>query len=421
MGFADQYFSKQKGLRPYIHSTPSEQLMYVVVIPAYCEPDLNDSLTSLWKCARPAGHIEVIIVINSSVNAGRQIKEINQKTIQHAHEWILIHDDPSFRFFIIDKQDIPVKYAGVGLARKTGMDEALYRFNQLNKKTGIILSFDADSLCDENYFTAIEDHYKGSPSTKGFNIYFEHPVTGKEFPEEVYIGIAGYELHLRYVNQFTRYTGFPYAFHTIGSCFGVRADIYAGQGGMNKRKAGEDFYFLHKIIPLGDFIDINNTRVVPSPRMSNRVPFGTGAAITKYLSGGKSLVTYHPDCFLMLHSFFINKEELYKQNSEVTRTFINKQLKPLKDYLNEINAIEALKEINENCGSLAAFVKRFFRWFNAFRIVQFLNYASRNYQQQISVRDAASSFLKLIPHLNHPETADEFDLLTIYRKLESSS
>jgi len=190
MGFADQYFSKQKGLRPYIHSTPSEHLKYVVVIPAYCEPDLNDSLNSLWKCARPAGYAEVIIVVNSSVNAGMQIKEINQKAIQNANDWILNHDDPSFRFFVIDRQDMPVKYAGVGLARKTGMDEALYRFNQLNKKTGIILSFDADSLCDENYFIAIEDNCRVSPSTKGFNIYFEHSFTGKDFPGEVYKGIA---------------------------------------------------------------------------------------------------------------------------------------------------------------------------------------------------------------------------------------
>jgi hypothetical protein len=420
MGFADQYFSKQKGFRPYIHSTPSENLKYVVVIPAYCESNLNESLDSLWRCVRPACYTEVIIVVNSSVNTGKEIREINQKVIQNANSWIHNHSDPSFRFFIIDRQDMPVKHAGVGLARKTGMDEALYRFNQLNKKTGIILSFDADSRCDDNYFTAIEDKIKGSPSTKGFNIYFEHPVTGKEFPEEVYKGIAEYELHLRYVNQFIRYTGFPFAFHTIGSCFGVRADIYAGQGGMNKRKAGEDFYFLHKIIPLGDFKDINNTRVIPSPRMSNRVPFGTGAAITKYLSGGKSLVTYHPDCFLMLHSFFNNKEELYKQNSEVTRAFINKQFKPLKDYLNEINAIEALKEINENCGSLDAFIKRFFRWFHAFRIVQFLNYTVRNYHQQIPVTDAARSFLKLIPHNNQPETADEFDLLKSFRILERS-
>lgn len=420
MGFADQYFSKQKGLRPYIHSIPSEHLKYVVVIPAYCEPDLIDSLNSLWKCARPAGYAEVIIVVNSSVNAGMQIKKINQNTIQSANDWILNHDDPSFRFFVIDRQDMPVKYAGVGLARKTGMDEALYRFNQLNKKTGIILSFDADSLCDENYFTTIEDNYKVSPSTKGFNIYFEHPVTGKEFSEEVYKGIAEYELHLRYVNQFMRYTGFPYAFHTIGSCFGVRADIYAEQGGMNKRKAGEDFYFLHKIIPLGDFMDINNTRVIPSPRMSNRVPFGTGAAITKYLSEGKSLETYHPDCFLMLCSFFNHKEELYKQHTEVIITLINKQLQPLKEYLYEINATEALKEINENCGSLSAFAKRFFRWFNAFRIIQFLNYTSRNYHQQIPVKDAALSFLKLIASNGLPDTASEFDLLTIFRILERS-
>ena len=47
---------------------------------------------------------------------------------------------------------MPAKDAGVGLARKTGMDEALYRFNMLGKPEGIILSYDADSLCWEKLF-----------------------------------------------------------------------------------------------------------------------------------------------------------------------------------------------------------------------------------------------------------------------------
>src|SRR5213594_3575687 len=87
--------------------------------------------------------------------------------------------------------------------------------------------------------------------------------------------IAAYELHLRYYVRALRYAGFPYAHHTIGSCMAVRADVYKKQGGMNKRQAGEDFYFLQKIIPLGHFTDLTETKVIPSSRPSDRVPFGT--------------------------------------------------------------------------------------------------------------------------------------------------
>ena len=33
----------------------------------------------------------------------------------------------------------------------------------------------------------------------------------------------------------------------------VRADAYLRQGGMNRRKAGEDFYFLNKFMVLGGY------------------------------------------------------------------------------------------------------------------------------------------------------------------------
>ena len=36
---------------------------------------------------------------------------------------------------------------GVGLARKTGMDEAVRRFNAINNPEGIILNLDADCTC----------------------------------------------------------------------------------------------------------------------------------------------------------------------------------------------------------------------------------------------------------------------------------
>ncbi|MEZ4848575.1 MAG: hypothetical protein R3B93_08135 [Bacteroidia bacterium] len=72
-----------------------------------------------------------------------------------------------------------------------------------------------------------------------------------------------------------------HAFHCVGSSMAVRSIAYQKRGGMNRRKAGEDFYFLQKFIAEGTLAELSTTKVIPSPRASEKVPFGTGRAIKK--------------------------------------------------------------------------------------------------------------------------------------------
>jgi hypothetical protein len=419
MGFADLYFSKQRNFSPHFSNLPSEKLRYIVVIPAYGEPDLTISLNSLWKCFRPKGHTEVIIVINSPENAPEEIRRINAASVAKVEEWIKEHTDHSFQFLLMPRLNMPMKDAGVGLARKTGMDEALYRFNAIDCPEGFILSFDADSICAENYFTSIEEALENHPVVKGFSIYFEHPVMGNDFPEKIYRGMIAYELHLRYVNLFLRYTGFPYAFHTVGSCFGVRALAYAAQGGMNKRKAGEDFYFLNKIIVSGEFIEINNTCVSPSPRISDRVPFGTGAAIGKYIASDEEIfLTYAPESFMMLREFFLQIPKFFKISQDEIASIITCFSQPLKSYLGTIDAVNVIIEINANSGSVLNFVNRFFKWFDAFRIIKFLNYCSHNYFGKIPVRKAVIIYLVKVGKNLPCKAVSDLEMLFFLRDIE---
>ncbi len=416
MAFASQYLSKQREMISHISGTPSERLRYIIVIPAFCEPSLTIALDSLWECDRPAFDTEVIIVVNASENASDDIKQLNHNTTIKAAEWIEKHPDPRLIFHLIHCDHFPAKDAGVGLARKTGMDEALYRFSLIGQASGYILSFDADCHCDRNYLAAIETALQIA-NPHGFNVYFEHPVSGSEFTERNYEGIIDYEIHLRYVNQFLRTCGFPFAFHTVGSCFGVRADIYARQGGMNKKKAGEDFYFLHKIIPLGHFIDIVTTRVIPSPRASSRVPFGTGVAIGKFLQGSSQITTYHPQIFLSLRQFFVKTAQFYKASPQTIETIIAELPEVLKDFLYKNDALQAIAEVNANCSTQHTFTIRFFRWFDAFRIVKYLNYASLNGYPGIPVHEAALQLLTL-KGIGLSETASGLEILEKLRALE---
>jgi len=156
------------------------------------------------------------------------------------------------------------------------------------------------------------------------------------------------------------------------------ADAYLRFGGMNKNKAGEDFYFLQKIIPHGEFEELNTTIVYPSPRPSYRVPFGTGRAMTKYLESEKSdYKTYNLESFLSLKPFINNgPNEMFEVRKNKIETFLCAQPESLKIFLEAHGFIKAIEEINSNTSSLTWFRKRFFLWFDDFKLLKYLNFAN---------------------------------------------
>jgi hypothetical protein len=420
MGFADQYFEKQKDYKFHIKAQPPDDLQYIVVIPCFYESRLIDSLESLYNCSRPEKSVEIIIVINSSSEADNKVKEQNLKTYKETEEWINGHSGSKFHFHIIYMPEISPKYAGAGYARKIGMDEAIRRLNIIQNHSGIIISFDADSICDNNYLVEIEKHYNKYPLANGCSIYFEHPLSGDDFPDTIYRAITLYELHLRFYVQSLRNISFPFAYHTVGSCFSVKALTYVKQGGMNKKKGGEDFYFLHKIIPLGNYADLNSTRVIPSPRPSHRVPFGTGPIINKLLITGESeFMTYNPSSFEDLREFFNLVPGLFKEEPEHIKNKTDKLPKAIREFLHKKNAVYKINEINNNCNNINSFKKRLFNWFNAFTVLKFLNFCTENYYPQISVISAANYLLRRL-ELMSPENLDELELLKLLRDYEKN-
>ena len=91
----------------------------------------------------------------------------------------------------------------------------------------------------------------------------------------------------------------------------VRAWAYIEQGGMNRRKAGEDFYFLQKISWLGKVTELSNTTVYPSPRISDRVPFGTGKAIRNFIKS-KQQTSYPLQAYLDIQWLIKQTDSLWE-------------------------------------------------------------------------------------------------------------
>ncbi len=415
MHFVKAYLDKQN-FTPYITGQPHADLFICLAIPCFNEPNLINTLQAIWYCNRPQKAVEVIVVINSSESASDKTITQNNSSLSKARDWAESHFDAKLKFHILSFPNLPEKHAGVGLARKIAMDEAVCRFLQVNCPKGIIAGFDADASCDTNYLVEMERHFMQEPKTDGSSIYFEHPTNGEEFSHSIYKSIIQYELHLRYMNVALRYAGHPHAFHTVGSSFAVRVDAYVKQGGMNKRQAGEDFYFLQKIISLGSFTEINSTRVIPSPRESDRVPFGTGAAMQlMQASADNQLTTYSLQSYLDIKMLLEHINNLYKADKELINNIFLKLSAALQNFLIENNFADELASIQSNAATIATFRDRFFRWFNVFKTIKYLNYSNSTYYTKYYVCNEADALLHL---LNQQHVVSDYELLNAYRKLE---
>jgi len=401
-----------------IRTEPHPDLGLIVTIPCYAEEKLLDTLNALSVCKRPSVAVEVIVVINQSENSPREITEINQNTFEIAKAWIRAHNGPELSFHLIYKNDLPQKHAGVGLARKIAMDEAVRRLEITGDHLkGVISCLDADCVCDNNYLVALFKHFRNHPDTPGCSIYFEHPLSG-DMPEKVYEGIVAYELNLRYYVQALKYCAFPHAFHTVGSSMAVRSSAYQKQGGMNRRKAAEDFYFIHKLMPLGNYTDCTDTTVYPSPRASFRVPVGTGRSILKWLEEDrKFLPAYDPQIFEDLKPLF-KHIDLYYSNPDKANGLTGELSRPLLHFLNEQTFIQELNRISGASTGLSTFRNHFFSWFNGFKMLKYVHFARDHYYGNIPVEEAAKWLMENYFRAN-TEGMDIRGVLQFFREVES--
>ena len=438
MSFAEAYLLKAGLREALVEPEPHPGLHIIVTIPVYHESGLERCLDSFFQCTCEGFHAEVLILINAPEDAPEEILEQNRATLAATLSWIQEHSHPCIDFHVWLDHSFGKKEAGVGTARKILMDEAVRRFNILERPEGIIASMDADAVVQPNYLKALVSHFTGGELSgesaemtsrtrtgtgpDGCAIRFEHPLSADSttgFPEDsafspsVYQAIIQYELHLRYYLQSVRYTGYPYAYHTVGSSFAVRADIYCKEGGMNRRQGGEDFYFIQKVAQRGNFSQCNATCVFPSPRPSHRVPFGTGPVVRKLSEDKGPLVSYDPRPFGMLRDLFA----LIDQPDKLAGSWPE----PLHSFLEEQDFSQALEEIRRNSASTSAFRKRFWRWFNMFRIMKFLHFARDFGYPDIPVGDAAAELLRAIDpeHIGIPSIGKDLKkLLLIYRMLD---
>ncbi|MFC2172287.1 glycosyltransferase [Acidobacteriota bacterium] len=163
---------------------------------------------------------------------------------------------------------------GVGRARKTIMD----RIAEEADEDDLIVSLDADTVVSQSYLSDLVDSFRRFPEIIGIAAPYYHRLTGTEAVDRQ---ILRYECYLRnYALNLWR-IGSPYAYTALGSAVALTVRNYRSIGGMPARESGEDFYFFQRMRKAGRLIQWLPSRVYPATRFSDRVPFGTGAAMLK--------------------------------------------------------------------------------------------------------------------------------------------
>jgi hypothetical protein len=420
MGFASDYLEKRALFPELIKEAPSEDTSIIVVVPSFDEPEITFLLDSLNLCAEPACSVEVLIIVNAPEGAEENSLLNNRESIFKIESWKKEHTGCFYSVFVIDLTSVKMEGWGVGMARKAGMDEALRRFDQINKPDGIILNLDADCKVKSNYFTAVYSEMNDRKDRSACSIYFEHPTSGDEFSGSVYKAIILYELHLRYYFQGVAFTGFPYVHHTVGSAIAVKALPYMKAGGMNRRMAGEDFYFIQKLVPAGGFFNLNQTIVFPSPRASFRVPFGTGPVISRLTQAdNETLLSYNFEAFKDLKIFFSLIDKIFFTGNDDPEFFFNDLPPGLKEFTGVIEWADKIREIRGNTSGIESFRKRFFGWFNMFKIVKYLNWVHNSNMAKKPVIESASELL--IAAGIEFKSKDSAKMLDYFRRLELES
>jgi len=399
-----------------LNANDTENISQVVVIPAYAEREmLFSTLASIAQNPHSSLRYSFILcVINNKGNSPPAAIKNNLQTIkylealvknkslrkfntdQEIYPLLLDLSDAKLKLGYIDASsrgnEIPHNSGGVGMARKIGMDMALRLLKKSSAPRNLILSLDADTLVQNNYLSAINNYF--SPRVKTAIVAYEHQLP-LDYVQQA--AICCYEIFLRYWVLGLRYAKSPWAFHSIGSTIVTSTEAYLEVRGMNKREAGEDFYFLSKLAKSSKIGYIKETCVYPSARSSARVPFGTGKRIQRFLDGvhKDEYHLYDPRIFVILADWLkLMKNQFICVDDEIL--IKTERIHPmLKSFLIDCDFAAVWSKICRNAKDEKTLTRQFNDWFDGFKTLKLINYFTKKVYPQINMFEALNRILSM--------------------------
>ena len=289
---------------------------------------------------------------------------------------------------------------GVGRARKTVMDQIC----ESSDASDVIVCIDADTLCDSTYLSAVIQAFEKAPQAYALSAPYYHSLTQDDLLDRA---ILRYECWLRYFAINLWRIKSPYAFTAMGSAMAVPVWAYQKVGGMPPREAAEDFYFLQNLRKRGPLIHWCDARVYPSARLSGRVPFGTGAAMTTGMTRNWSSYPFvRAEGFDDVEQTVNCFPALYEKDMET----------PLSVFLREqLNVDDPWGPLRKNHSRLDRFVRACHERLDGLRIFQYLR---SSYVQRIE--DECSGVIAYLRRY-HAGSVDGMDDICEPLSFETSS
>lgn len=394
------------------HSIPklNQQFQYSLIIPAFDEhPQFLQQLIQQFSHES----LLIILVINRPDNQGREANAQLYSWIEKTLEPIANHENQSLfkisiktALLVVDRNTKPIpKQEGVGLARKIAADCATMLIQQGIIESPWIASTDADTKLPDEYFQTFselslsEASHTTSSAKQNVSVVcfpFQHKQHIDSFSNENLAHTeknqAGsiqhftqlYEIKLHHYVLALRWSGSPYAFHTIGSCLAFNYLHYAQARGFPKKSAGEDFYLLNKLAKLGKVHLPNQPILSIQSRLSDRVPFGTGPAVQALHNSGQHSnngmdenLFYNPDLFNIIKS--INNEArlqlgLATKNEQNFVELNEKQKAALQELKVHLNIAPQLDKFRQQYATTEQKEQALNNYFDAFRTMKAVHF-----------------------------------------------
>jgi hypothetical protein len=390
---------------------------HVLVIPA-C-----DETAELLRPPPPcAGRSLLILVINETENASDAVSKVNHKLAEavsraFGKQWQSADEFKQFHISLFSDPDNPrdilmvdrfsqgrklPQKGGVGHARKIGADLVAFLFHHGRIRSNWIHCSDGDTRLPDTYFSS---SVEPDPNYSALVYPYRH-VEDLESDDRIEINHSTqrYELSLRYYVAGLRLAGSPYAFHTIGSTMAISANHYAKVRGFPRREAGEDFYLLNKLAKVGKVHELKQSSLCGPieimSRRSQRVPFGTGAAVNKITvldDPANNYLYYHPRVFILLQSWLSSLPGLWARRS----TLLDEGLFSSDDIdkndvlalivaLEQIGIGKALDHAFRQSRDFDQFQRQLHTWFDAFRTLKLIHALRDSHLPSINLEELGS-------------------------------
>ena len=423
----------------------TENISQVVVIPAYAEREMLFSTLASIAQNEPSSLESsfILCVINNKSDSPSAVVTNNLDTMNYLEALVrkkslrrLGSDDGLNHILQLlaetklklgyinassEGYEIPQNVGGVGMARKIGMDAALQLLRNGSAERNLILSLDADTLVQKNYLSVIKKYFTQKVKTAIISYEHQMPVNYEEKA-----AICCYEIFLRYWVLGLKYAKSPWAFHSIGSTIITSTEAYVEVRGMNKREAGEDFYFLSKLAKIGEIDYIKETCVYPSARPSTRVPFGTGSRVQRFLSGKlQEYLLYDPQIFVILADWLELMKNAYNYGEYEILMKAERIHPKLTTFLENCGFAAVWSKIRQNVKNEKTLISHFNDWFDGFKTLKLINYLTREVYPQINMFVALNCILSMqgMTELNLnseakiPELEDQMKILQYLRTI----